>query len=274
MEREYYTADEAMKLLGKAKTTFYKEVEEGIIPSIIDKGRKRGRKFPKEAIDTHVKMQQREAEVPRTFIKATNADLWTAIEYDRELYGEEDIISYRRALEWRNINDDIFMMLKEGQELAGTTTFIPLDEKVILALLNDKIRERNIPDWAIRSWTDAALSIYIPTISIFPTDSKVKNAGRGRSLLCYTLRWALSLNRLYDIKNWYAIATTKEGLHLVQELGFKQVAGVREGYVLEDIESMMPIIKTILKRLETEKDWAIVLPGQKPAKTNVTSHRR
>lgn len=269
MEKEYYTADEAMKLLGKAKTTFYKEVEEGIIPSVIEKGRKRGRKFPKEAVDTHVKLQQHANEVPRTFIKATNADLWTAIEYDRELYGEEDIISYRRALEWRNINADIFMMLKEGPELAGTTTFIPLDENVILALLNDKIRERNIPDWAIRSWNEAALSVYIPTISIFPTESRVKNAGRGRSLLCYTLRWAISLNRLYDIKSWYAMATTKEGLHLVQELGFKRVAGAREGYILENIESMMPIIKNILKRLETAEEWAIVLPGQKPTKTSV-----
>jgi len=57
------------------------------------------------------------------------------------------------------------------------------------------------------------------------------------------------------------MATTKEGLHLVQELGFKQVAGAREGYILENIESMMPIIKNILKRLETAEEWAIVLPG-------------
>lgn len=222
---------------------------------------KKTREQHKEAIDTHVRMQEREKDVPRTFTKATNSDLWNAIEYDRELYGEADIISYRRALEWKALNEDVFMMLKEGNELAGTVTFIPLDESIIRALVNDKIRERNIPDWAIRAWTDPNLSVYIPTISIFPTGSDKKDKDRGRSLLCYTIRWALALNRMYDIKNWYAIATTEAGLKLVQELGFTSVKGTREGYVLYDMEGAVPAIKKILKKMEIEEEWGIPLPS-------------
>ncbi|MBE3561254.1 MAG: helix-turn-helix domain-containing protein [Ktedonobacteraceae bacterium] len=257
MESKFYTAEEAMKLLGMAKTTFYKEVEAGTIPSVIEKGRKRGRRFPKEAIDVHVKLQRQRQGIHRTFGRATNADLWTAIEYDRELYGANDIISYKRALEWREQNSEIFMMMKDGDELSGTVTFIPLEENTIHALIHDKIRERHIPDWAIRKWTDAELSVYIPTLSIFPTGDKTLDKGRGRSLLCYAIRWALSLNRQYDIKNWYALAATEDGLHLLKTLGFSPVEGTRKGYVLNDIEQAIPIIRDILKRMDTEEHWPV-----------------
>ena len=45
MSDEYYTAKEAMRILKEAKSTFYREVEAGIIPSV---GGKRNRKFPKD----------------------------------------------------------------------------------------------------------------------------------------------------------------------------------------------------------------------------------
>lgn len=43
--------------------------------------------------------------VRHAFTLATNADIWMAIENARRIYGEEDIISYRKVLEWREIND-------------------------------------------------------------------------------------------------------------------------------------------------------------------------
>ena len=41
MEKQYYTAEEAMKVLNMPKSTFYKEVEAGNIPKVIEKGHKR-----------------------------------------------------------------------------------------------------------------------------------------------------------------------------------------------------------------------------------------
>jgi len=257
MDDNTYTAEEAMEILGMAKTTFYEEVNAGNIPSILEKGRRRGRRFPKEAIHIHAQLLRKGQDIHRTFDRATNADLWTAIEYDKELYGDNDIISYKRALEWKTKNNDIFMMMKEGEELAGTVTFIPLEENTIQALLNDKIRERNIPDWAIRKWNEADLSVYIPTISIFPTGKKSADRGRGRSLVCYAVRWALTLNRQYDIKNWYAIAATEEGKHLLQGIGFTPVEGTREGYFLDNLETAMPIVKDLLKKIEIEEQWTL-----------------
>lgn len=280
MERQFYTAEEAMKLLNMAKTTFYKEVEAGTIPSILERGRTRGRKFPKEAIDAHVRLLYRGSHVNRTFDKATNADLWTAIEYDRELYGDEDIISYRRALEWKEKNNEIFMMLKEGDELAGTVTFVPLEESTIHALINDKIREKRIPDWAIRKWSDSELSVYAATISIFPTGNVVTDKERGRSLLFHTIQWGLSLAQQHDIKNWYAVAATDEGEKLLRKLGFHALEnetpegkklvkelGItlspnqRKGYYLKDLKKAMPIVQEIFKKMENDDEWDISLPA-------------
>src|SRR5579885_3140224 len=126
-----------------AKTTFYEDVKAGRIPFVIDKGRKRGKKFPKEAIQAHAQLLRKGEAFHRTFDRATNMDIWIAIEHDRALYGENDIISYKRALEWRERNNEIFMVMKEGDEIAGAVTFMPLEEGTIQALLHDKIREKN-----------------------------------------------------------------------------------------------------------------------------------
>jgi len=37
------------------------------------------------------------------------------------------------------------------------------------------------------------------------------------------LRWALSLDRQYEIQEWYAIAATPEGEKLVKHLGFEKI---------------------------------------------------
>lgn len=270
---DFYNAEEAMKILGMAKTTFYDEVNAGNIPYIIDKGRKRGKKFPKEAIHVHAQLLKKGEDIHRTFERATNTDLWTAIEYDKEIYGVNDIINYKKALEWKERNSEIFMMMKEGNELAGTITFIPLEESTIEALINDRIRERNIPLWAIRKWNESELSVYIPTISIFPSGNKITDKGRGRSLICFTLRWALALNRQYDLKNWYAIGTTQEGVNLLKGLGFKSVKGTREGYVLEDLETAMPIVKDFLKEENRDKEWKIPIVANMLSSTDKDSDK-
>jgi len=57
-ETNYYTAEEAMKKLGKPRSTFFKEVENGLIPFELDPGRQRGRRYPKQAIDVLARRQK------------------------------------------------------------------------------------------------------------------------------------------------------------------------------------------------------------------------
>src|SRR5436305_13879542 len=101
MGDEFYTAKEAMKVLRESKSTFYREVEAGIIPSV---GGKRNRKFPKEAVHLHLMRERKKKRgtIRLTFTPSTNSDIWTATEHEQRT--NEDSVTYRRSLEGRDIN--------------------------------------------------------------------------------------------------------------------------------------------------------------------------
>lgn len=250
MEKSYYTPEEVMALLDKSRATFYREVEAGVIPSELAPGRKRGRKFPKEAIDALVKLMKGGGKEKLTFEPSTNNDIWRGFQNTRVVYGEDNIVSFTRLLEWKRINSDIFMSVKEKGERVGGVTFLPLAESTIQALIDGKIRERNIPDWAIRKWTDPQLSVYIPNISVTPSGNPNTDTERGIFLIKHAVRWAISLNKEYDIKNWYGIAATEIGEKLLQHLGFKRIAGKEKAYMLEGMEASTGLIGDFLKRIE------------------------
>ncbi len=248
MEKSYYTPKEVMALLDKSRATFYREVEAGVIPSELAPGRKRGRKFPKEAIDALAKVIKQGGKEKLTFEPSTNTDIWMGFQNTRAVYGEENIVSFARLLEWKRSNSDIFMSIKENGERVGGVTFLPLAESTIYALIDGKIRERNIPDWAIRKWTDPQLSVYIPNISITPSGNSHIDAERGTFLIKQAIRWAISLNKEYDIKNWYGIAATEMGEKLLQHLGFRRIEG--KAYILESMDASTGLIRDFLKRIE------------------------
>src|SRR5437763_16510130 len=104
MNDEYYTAKEAMKVLRESKSTFYREVAAGIIPSV---GGKRNRKFPKEAIYLHLMRERtkKRGTIRLTFTPSTNPDLSPAIAHEQKT--NEERITSRSAREWRAINPDI-----------------------------------------------------------------------------------------------------------------------------------------------------------------------
>lgn len=240
MDPVYITAKEAMKILDLPSTTFYREVEAGNIPYIIDQGRKRGMRFPKEAMELHAQMRKKSKRkaVHHAFMPATNADIWVAIENGRKIYGDEDTVSYRKALEWREINDEMTMCIKEDGRFVGCTTFIPLDERAIHDVIYDRIRERNIPNSAIRRWTEPKLSVYIASITIHSSDDLNLDRERGVFLLRHALKWAVTLSHQYDIKNWYGIGTTPIGQRILEQLQFQEIVslagGKRKGYLLDN----------------------------------------
>jgi len=177
-----------MKLLGISKSTLNRRAEDGTIPSELEEGRKRGRKYPKEAIDAHVKLLKRKENAKLTFGLATNSELWASYQNHFRLYEPEDIVTYERLLEWREANYDIFMSAREGEKRIAGVTMIPLDEDVILSLINGEIREQNIRPISIREWAEKNLTIYISSISIHHTGYAQKDRDIGSRHLLYYQR--------------------------------------------------------------------------------------
>jgi hypothetical protein len=255
MEQQDYTPEEARAVLNMPRSTFFKEVEKGNVPSIRKPGKKRRRRYPKEAIDAYAAFLTRSKRpaYDLSFIKATNADIWEAIENARNIYENDDIIPFGKVLEWRSINDEMTMCIKDHDQFAGCSTMMPLDENIIKLVLQDKIRERDIPTSAVRAWSDPELSVYIASIAIVSSGNKQKDTYRGRFLLDHTIRWAMVLYQQYDIRRFYALGTTPVGQELLGRLGFTEIInleqGKRKGYLLEGVSKPATILTRILSEV-------------------------
>ncbi len=260
MDSAYYTAEEAAKALKMSHTTFHREVTAGHIPYEIDEGKKRGRRFPKEAINVHVLMSKakKREHLKLRFTLATNADVWQAIQNARRLYGDDDIIPYKKVLEWREINDEMTMSMKSGEKLVGCTTFIPSEENSILSLIRDEMRERQIPTNDIKKWTDPNLCVYIASIAVVSSGDENIDKERGSFLLRHTIKWAITLTHQYDIRKWYAIGTTPEGQTICETLGFTEILsldnGARKGYILTDMKQPAKLLQAFANRMRLQPD--------------------
>jgi len=263
MSIEYYTAEQAMQMLKKPRSTFFKEVENGLIPSELEEGRKRGRRYPKQAIDVLARRINRTRAKEKgpthlIFSPSSIADSWAEVQIGTELYGEDDIVPFETLLEWKDINDEMYMSLKDHGQVVGYSSLMPIEESIILPLLQDKMRERDIPPKSIKQWTDPRLSVYIATLTVKPSDRKQTDRERGAFLIRQTIKWALSLNRQFDIKNWYGIGATQEGQHLFESLGFSEIVslydGERKGYHAEDIKQPVKLVNRLLAEINRQEN--------------------
>jgi len=251
MSSEYYTAKEAMQILNKPSTTFYREVGQGLIPHV---GKRPRMRFPKEAIDALAEVGDFVPGNGLVFEASTIADAWTKQEITRQPYEDEDAVPFKTVLEWRKMNNDISMHIKDENKLVGWVTFLPLDEKVIHSLIENKLREKDIPPQAIKKWTDRQISVYIPIIEVVPSGNEQRDKDRGAFLIKKAIRWAITLMIQHDIKNWYAIGTTTDGQNLLEALGFTEIAsleeGQRKGYLLETKVKQVKLISKIMEEME------------------------
>ena len=167
-------------------------------------------------------------------------------------------MDFETLLEWRKANYDIFMTAKENGKRAGGITIIPIVESVILSIIDDKIKEKDIPTWSIKKWTDQNLAVYIPSISVTHTGDIQKDRERGLYIIRNTIRWAFSLDKLHDIKKWYAIAASEEGEKLLKHLGFRKIENAKtNSYILDSIKDATYPIRSFLEALDQQKEVPI-----------------
>lgn len=256
---DFYTLEEVMYLFNKSKSTIIREANAGEIPYVLEPGKKRGKRYPKKAIDILVerKKKQGRTQPPRfVFSYSTIHDLWSEAEIGRHLYGNADLVPYATLLEWRDINKEMFMSLKDTGRVIAYASLMPLAESSILSLLEDKLRESALPLTAIQLWTHPQLSVYIASVTAQPTGNCAQETLRSQMILRHTLRWALTMQHQYDIKNWYGIGATQKGQQLFEALGFTEIIslydGTRKGYRLD--KHMLPtasIVRKILAQMDT-----------------------
>jgi len=242
MNKGYYELEDVMRVLKKSRSTIIREANAGKIPS---EGEKRNRKYPKEAIDALAAVQKKREKSNQPtliFSPSSPGDLWQEVSIGRELYGDDDIVPYQTLLEWNEVNDNICMSLKYQNKVVGYSSLMPINEDVIISLINDKIRERDT-------------SVYVCSVTVKPTDNPTRDSERAGIIIKNTIKWALSLDRQLKIKNWYGIGATEKGQHLFESLGFQEIVslynGERKGYYIDSITKPVSLVNRILERLTT-----------------------
>ena len=192
-----------------------------------------------------------------SFSPSTINDLWAEFTLNRSLHGEEYIVSHKQLLEYHELNGTIFMNLKEEGRVVAYSSLMPLEEDAIRPLLLDEIRERDIPLTAIRQWTDPRISVYIASITVKPTGNLLTDRERGLLIIRHTLKWALSMDRQFDVKNWYGIGATKEGQRVFERLGFTEIislyGGERKAYYIDDVKKPVRLINHLLQEMRPDE---------------------
>ncbi len=137
------------------------------------------------------------------FSLSTPNDLWAEFTIGRSLYREENIVPYKR-------------------------------------LLKSRLQERDIPPDAVRQWAEPRLSVYVAHIAIKSSGSLLKVRNLEQLVIEHTIEWMLSLDKQYDITNWYGIGMTAEMQYLFESLGFTEIASSyncdRKGYLLAHLK--------------------------------------
>ena len=252
MKEEDYNAKEAMEILKLPTTTFYRKVKEGQIPY---KGQRPHMRFPKEAIDAIAEIESEGETVDTLLFKiSTNSDIWTKRDIVKKLSGVPEALPFKTVLAWRKRNEKIFMQVNKGSKILGWTAFLPLEEDLILELIEEKMKEEDIPPQAGKKRGDPQISVYIPMLEVFDTLNDAIDKAIAAFLISQTVNCALDLRVQYDIKNWYGIGTGQAGQDILEALGFKPIThldgGKRKGYKLEDDAKPSKLLKRFLRRYE------------------------
>lgn len=252
MADQTYNAKEAMGKLGLPITTFYRKVREGEIPY---SGKRPNMRFPKEAVDALAELDRDNEDESKklSFKLSTVADIWKKQELTRQLTGTEEAVPFKTVLEWRKKNPAISTHVREGDTILGWATFLPLEEEVILNLVAESIKEKDIAPQFIKKWGAKRLSVYIPGIEIIQTHNSIRDKAIGAYLLKQTIKWALTLSAQHDIKSWYSIGTNPEGQKILEALGFKRISTSEAGrhivYKLDNISKPSKLLKGFLQSM-------------------------
>lgn len=254
MNTDFYNAKEAIEILKLPTTTFYRKVKEGEIPH---KGKRPNMQFPKEAIDALAETETEEEEKNILRFKlSTLDDAWKKQEITKQPYPDEDAVPFKTVVTWRKRNSEISMHVEENGKILGWTTFLPLEEEIIIDIVNNRLKEKDIPPAAVKKWTDTQISVYIPIIEVVETKDKQKDKETGFFLLRNTVRWAIALMLQHDIKRWYGVGTSPEGQMILEALGFKLLTsfdeGERKGYMLEAKAEPVRLITHFLRSMEEQ----------------------
>jgi predicted DNA-binding transcriptional regulator AlpA len=254
----FYSATEAMKRLGMARSSFYDLVEKGKITRIVPPDRSDGY-YPKKEIDKMAKAKElfilEYTEEPSTFEKALEEDIRGLYEVCKTLWGNLNTPSYETRLEWYKKNTEMYYVVKQDGIVVGFIGLVPIERDTLQKMmehpgLNEKTEDilPFIPRVPIHG-----LFLELGVRSDIP-----KNRKYGRHLIAggFSVLETLA-SREIVIEKLYAHSRTPDGINICRKMGFKETKPVegdtRIRFELDLRTSSYPLLKEYQRIVESYK---------------------
>jgi hypothetical protein len=232
MDKEYYTPKEVRELLGMTYSGLQNQINTGNLHPVIPPGRKQ-KLYLRQEVDT-LKAQREawershhvaQATPPPTFVQASMSDLSQAAELAEAVFGEGNPLSLQTRLEWLQKNPAIDYVLKQGDQIVGFFSLVPLPSDTILDLFQGR---RKVSDLRPRD-----ILPYVPgeTVDLFGLALGVRQGASlserrkwGELLLLGARRVLVNLGHQgIIIRALSAQSETAFGMHLMRRLGFTEI---------------------------------------------------
>jgi len=228
--KRFYTAREAMKKLGLAKSTFYGYVKDGKIPQPqLPSFRQRGAMFSAKEIDSLAStmkglvISSNDEQKKYVFRIAKVEDAVTVSDFSRSIF--EKVGGYgtppETFMEWfKNPLLEIGHLLLRDNQVVGYFTMHTLKEQQIEQVLHEQIRLRDVSteDYE-RIEPEKPLNIYIGDMAVDPNIKQLAVHFIGKMLSYFQNLGKQGI----DIENIYALASTREGINICRKAGMKQI---------------------------------------------------
>ena len=229
-KKDFYTAQEAMKKLGLAKSTFYDYVKDGRIPQPqLPSFRQRGAMFPAKQIDELANAMQgllvsyNEVQQQYTFRIAKPEDATALSKFSNYVF--ERVGGYGTPPEiygewFKNPFLEVGHILLNNDHIAGYFTTHPLSDTQIKQVLNREVRLSSIPTKDYETLEPGKpLNVYIGDMAVDPNIKQLSVHLIGKMLSYFQ-----NLGRQgIEIKGIYALASTREGINICKKAGMIQV---------------------------------------------------
>jgi predicted DNA-binding transcriptional regulator AlpA len=263
----FYSATEAIKLLGMPKSSFYDLVEKGKIKKVVPPGRSDGY-YPKSEIDKLVRARElfilEYTQEPSTFQKAEEGDIRGLYEVCKTLWGNMGTPSYETRLAWYRKNPEMYYVVKQDGIVVGFVALIPIKEEKLKEMMDHPGLNEETED--ILSF-EPGKTIHGIFLEIGVRSDIPKNRKYGRQLIegAFKILDVLS-EKCVIIEKAYAHSRAPDGISLCRKLGFKEKPPIegdtRIRFEIELGKSDHPLLKNYRKNIERCKDASTIKSGR------------
>ncbi len=254
MDKEYYTPKEARELLGMTYSGLQNQVNIGNLHPVTPPGRKQ-KVYPKKEVDElkveleawSLSRQIARAAPPARFVKATVDDMPQAVALADIVFGGVNTISLETRIEWLQKNPDIDYLLKQGDQIVGYFSLVPLRSETIKDLLHKRRLAKDLMAEDILPYVPGEMvDLYGMALGVRPGVSLNQKRTWGEIILLGARRVIVELGqRGIILRTIKAHSTTPDGINLMRHIGFTEVVSSIPGthdFVIDVERSGLPFM--------------------------------